>query len=70
MKKFPNIPKRIEEDYHSIKDDVPLVSVYTTGNVSVRGMLILDAFLTTEVRETDDFKEYETVFMKVDGMDN
>ncbi|GJT68413.1 hypothetical protein Tco_1019893 [Tanacetum coccineum] len=65
MKKFPNIPKRIEEDYHSIKDDVPLVSVYTTGNVSVRGMLILDAFLTAEIRETDDFKEYETVFMKV-----
>ncbi|GJY55338.1 hypothetical protein Tco_0454453 [Tanacetum coccineum] len=24
MKKFPNIPKRLEEDYHSIKDDVPL----------------------------------------------
>ncbi|GKD57093.1 hypothetical protein Tco_1290480 [Tanacetum coccineum] len=65
IKKFPNIPKRIEEDYHSIKDDVPLVSVYTTGNVSVRGMLISDAFLTAEVRETDDFKEYETVFMKV-----
>ncbi|GJS84902.1 retrovirus-related pol polyprotein from transposon TNT 1-94 [Tanacetum coccineum] len=65
MKKFPNIPKRIDEDYHSIKDDVPLVSVYTTGNVSVRGMLILDAFLTAEIRETDDFKEYEAVFMKV-----
>ncbi|GKB37519.1 hypothetical protein Tco_0882461 [Tanacetum coccineum] len=31
----------IEEDYHYIKDDVPLI------------------------RETDDFKEYETVFMKV-----
>ncbi|GJU63211.1 hypothetical protein Tco_1245046 [Tanacetum coccineum] len=64
-KKFPNIPKRIDEDYHSIKDDIPLVSVYTTGNVSVRGMLIPDAFLTAEIRETDDFKEYETVFMKV-----
>ncbi|GJW11385.1 hypothetical protein Tco_1577212 [Tanacetum coccineum] len=64
-KKFPNIPKRINEDYHSIKDDVPLVSVYTTGNVSVRGMLISEAFLTTEIRETDDFKEYETMFMKV-----
>ncbi|GJT31141.1 hypothetical protein Tco_0911416 [Tanacetum coccineum] len=64
-KKFPNIPKRIGEDYHSIKDDVPLVSVYTTGNVSVRGMLIPDAFLTAEIRETDGFKEYETVFMKV-----
>nr|GEY28200.1 hypothetical protein [Tanacetum cinerariifolium] len=24
MKKFSNIPKRLEEDYHSIKDDVPL----------------------------------------------
>ncbi|GKB27531.1 hypothetical protein Tco_0866932 [Tanacetum coccineum] len=65
MKKFPNIPKRLEEDYHSIKYDVPLVSVYTTGNVLVRGMLISNALLTAEIRETDDFKEYETVFMKV-----
>nr|GEW98242.1 RNA-directed DNA polymerase, eukaryota, reverse transcriptase zinc-binding domain protein [Tanacetum cinerariifolium] len=24
FKKFPEIPKRIEEDYHSIKDDIPL----------------------------------------------
>ncbi|GJS40945.1 putative reverse transcriptase domain-containing protein [Tanacetum coccineum] len=24
MKKFPSIPPRIEEDYHSIKDDIPL----------------------------------------------
>nr|GEU98236.1 hypothetical protein [Tanacetum cinerariifolium] len=55
-----------EEDYHSIKDDVSLVSVYITGNVLVRGMLILDAFLTAEIREKDVFKEYETVFMKVD----
>ncbi|GKD66714.1 hypothetical protein Tco_1308822 [Tanacetum coccineum] len=36
MKKFPNIPQRIEEDYHSIKDDILLVSVYTTGNVLKR----------------------------------
>ncbi|GJT31140.1 hypothetical protein Tco_0911415 [Tanacetum coccineum] len=47
------------------QDDVPFVSVYTMGNVSVRGMLIQDAFLTVEIRETDDFKEYETVFMKL-----
>ncbi|GKD64501.1 hypothetical protein Tco_1306609 [Tanacetum coccineum] len=65
MKRFPNIPKTLEENYHSIKDDVPLVSVYTTGNVLVRGMLIPDALLTAEIRETGDFKEYETVFMKV-----
>ncbi|GKA31293.1 reverse transcriptase domain-containing protein [Tanacetum coccineum] len=66
MKKFPEIPKRIEEDSHSIKDDIPLVSVYTTGDVRVRGMLIPDAFLTEEIRATDDFKEYEMVFIKVD----
>ncbi|GJT43166.1 hypothetical protein Tco_0951881, partial [Tanacetum coccineum] len=69
MKKFPNIPKRFEEDYHSIKDDVPLVSVYTTGNILVRGMLIPDAFLTAEIRETGDFKEYKTVFMKSSGVE-
>ncbi|GJU16473.1 retrovirus-related pol polyprotein from transposon TNT 1-94 [Tanacetum coccineum] len=62
--KFPNIPKRLGEDYHYIKDDVLLVSVYTMGNVLVRGMLISDALLTMEIRETDDFKEYDTVFMR------
>ncbi|GJS98364.1 hypothetical protein Tco_0819534 [Tanacetum coccineum] len=55
----------IKEDYHSIKDDIPLVSVYTMVNVTVRGMLIPDAFLTEEIRTTDDFKEYETVFVNV-----
>ncbi|GJZ03448.1 retrovirus-related pol polyprotein from transposon TNT 1-94 [Tanacetum coccineum] len=65
FKKFPDIPQRIKEDYHYIKDDIPLVSVYTTGNVLVRGMLILDAFLTAEIRATNDFKEYETMFINV-----
>ncbi|GKC55194.1 hypothetical protein Tco_1077939 [Tanacetum coccineum] len=51
---------QIDEDYHFIKDNIPLVSVYTTRNVLVRGMLILDEFLTKEIRATDDFKEYET----------
>ncbi|GJY96450.1 hypothetical protein Tco_0513360 [Tanacetum coccineum] len=64
MKKFPTIPQRVDEDYHSIKDDTPLVSVYTAGNVLVRGMLIPDAFLTKEICATDDFKEYETMVVK------
>ncbi|GJY09747.1 hypothetical protein Tco_0377932 [Tanacetum coccineum] len=64
--KFPDIPQSIEEDYHSIKDDIPLVSVYTTGNVLIRGMLIPDAFFTIEICTTTDFKEYETMFMNVD----
>ncbi|GJW14671.1 hypothetical protein Tco_0018804 [Tanacetum coccineum] len=67
IKKFLNIPQRIEEDYHSIKDDIPLVSMYTTGNMLVRGMLIPDAFLAEEIHDTDDFKEYETMFMNVDS---
>ncbi|GJV65028.1 hypothetical protein Tco_1475856 [Tanacetum coccineum] len=49
MNKFTEIPKRIKEDYHSIKDDIPLVSVYTTRDVRVRGMLIPDVFLTEEI---------------------
>ncbi|GJY45967.1 hypothetical protein Tco_0435030 [Tanacetum coccineum] len=65
MKKFTSIPPRFEEDYHSIKDDILLVSVYTTGNVIVRGRLIPDAFLTDEIRATDDYKEYEMVFVNV-----
>ncbi|GJV02718.1 branched-chain amino acid aminotransferase 2, chloroplastic isoform X2 [Tanacetum coccineum] len=35
IKKFPSISLRLKEDYHSIKDDVPLGSVYTTGNMTV-----------------------------------
>ncbi|GJV18581.1 hypothetical protein Tco_1367601 [Tanacetum coccineum] len=48
---------QIHEDYHSIKDDVPLVSVYTTRDVRIRGMLILNEFLTEEIHTTNDFKE-------------
>ncbi|GJU35109.1 hypothetical protein Tco_1183463 [Tanacetum coccineum] len=66
MKKFLEIPQRIKEDYHFIKDDIPLVNVYTTGDVRVRGMLIPDEFMTEEIRATNEFKEYETVFMNVD----
>ncbi|GJZ33804.1 hypothetical protein Tco_0579240 [Tanacetum coccineum] len=57
IKKFSNISQRIDEDYQSIKDDIPLVSVYTTRNVLVRRMLIPDEFLTEEIRATDDYKE-------------
>nr|GEY92233.1 hypothetical protein [Tanacetum cinerariifolium] len=64
IKKFPSIPQRLKEDYHSIKDDILLVSIYSTGNVLFQGMRILDAFLTDEIRATDDYAEYETVFVK------
>ncbi|GJS03680.1 hypothetical protein Tco_0320188 [Tanacetum coccineum] len=66
MNKFLEIPKRIDKDYLSIKDDVTLVSVYITGGVRVRGMLIPDEFLTEKIRAIANFKEYETVFMQID----
>ncbi|GKB77710.1 hypothetical protein Tco_0944605 [Tanacetum coccineum] len=56
---------QLEEDYHSIIDDIPLVSVHTMRNVTVQGMLIPDAFLTKEIRAIDDYKEYATVFVNV-----
>ncbi|GKB02455.1 hypothetical protein Tco_0830544 [Tanacetum coccineum] len=65
MKKFPSIPQRLEEDYHSIKDDNPWVSVYTMRNVIVRGMLILDEFLTDVIHATKEYKEYEKMFVRV-----
>ncbi|GJV94069.1 hypothetical protein Tco_1541882 [Tanacetum coccineum] len=65
LKKCPSISKRLEEDYHSIKDDISLVSVYSTGNGLFQGMPISDAFLTDEIRATDDYVEYKTVFVKV-----
>ncbi|GKD23537.1 hypothetical protein Tco_1225240, partial [Tanacetum coccineum] len=60
-----SISLRLEEDYHSMKDDILLVSVYIMGNMQVQGMLIPDAFLTEEIHTTDDYKEYETVFVNV-----
>ncbi|GJS93588.1 hypothetical protein Tco_0800556 [Tanacetum coccineum] len=64
MKKLPSIPLRLEEDYHSIKDDISLVSVYTTGNATVRGMLIPDEFLTDDIRATEEYKEYAKEYVR------
>ncbi|GKF37350.1 hypothetical protein Tco_0114108 [Tanacetum coccineum] len=46
MKKLNSIPPRLEKDYYSIKDDILLANVYSTRNVTVRGMLIPDEFIT------------------------
>ncbi|GJU90584.1 retrovirus-related pol polyprotein from transposon TNT 1-94 [Tanacetum coccineum] len=66
MKKYSSIPQSLEEDYHSIKDDIPLVSVYSTGNVTVRGMLIPNKFITDDIHATEEYKEYMKVFIRVD----
>ncbi|GKG14232.1 hypothetical protein Tco_0353832, partial [Tanacetum coccineum] len=61
--KFPCIPQRLEEDYHSSKDDILLVSVYTTRNVTIRGMLIPEEFFTDDICATEEYKEYMKVFV-------
>ncbi|GJW63627.1 hypothetical protein Tco_0115511 [Tanacetum coccineum] len=66
MKKFPSISSRSEEDYHSIKDDIPLGSVYTIGNVTVRGMMIPGELLIDDIRVTKEYKEYKEKFVRVD----
>ncbi|GKD90128.1 hypothetical protein Tco_1365635 [Tanacetum coccineum] len=48
---FDSIPQRLEEDYHSIKDDIPLVSVYTIGDVLLKGMLIHVEFWAVNLGE-------------------
>nr|GEY67359.1 hypothetical protein [Tanacetum cinerariifolium] len=57
---------RLDEYYHSIKDDIPLVSLYTMRNVIVKEMLIPNEFLTDDICTTMDYKEYEKVFGRVD----
>ncbi|GKD78777.1 hypothetical protein Tco_1341398 [Tanacetum coccineum] len=42
-----------------------VVSVYTTGNVTVRGMLILNESITDDIRAIEKYKEYEKVFVQV-----
>ncbi|GKA27177.1 hypothetical protein Tco_0713345 [Tanacetum coccineum] len=64
MKKFPSIAPRLEEDYHSIKDDVPLGNVYTIRNVMVRGLLIPSDLLTDEIRASKEYTAYEEKFVR------
>nr|GEX75240.1 hypothetical protein [Tanacetum cinerariifolium] len=65
MDKFVSIPKRLEEDYHTIKDDTLLVNVYTTGEVTVCGMLITNELLTDAIRDTQAYTDYIEKFERV-----
>ncbi|GKF83357.1 hypothetical protein Tco_0245013, partial [Tanacetum coccineum] len=57
---------RLEEEYHVINDDTPLVTVYTTRKVTVKGMLIPDNLNTDDIRDTQAYKDYEKEFVGVD----
>ncbi|GKC51772.1 hypothetical protein Tco_1074517 [Tanacetum coccineum] len=63
---FESIPKRLEEEYHLIKDDTLFVSMYTTGKVIVKGLLIPADLITDEIQDTQEYKDYVKEFVKVD----
>nr|GEX24842.1 hypothetical protein [Tanacetum cinerariifolium] len=52
IEKYKSVPKILQEEYHVNKDDTPLVSVYTTGKVTMKGMLIPDNLITDAIRDT------------------
>nr|GEY22997.1 hypothetical protein [Tanacetum cinerariifolium] len=66
MSKFELVPKILGEEYHSIKDDTPLVSVYTSGKVTVKRMLIPADLITDEIQDTQEYKDYVEEFGGVD----
>ncbi|GKC29016.1 hypothetical protein Tco_1036310 [Tanacetum coccineum] len=59
-------PSSDVKDYYTIKYDTPLVNVYTTGEVIVRGMLIPNDLLTDAIRDTQAYKDYEAKYRGVE----
>nr|GEY96815.1 hypothetical protein [Tanacetum cinerariifolium] len=53
-----SIPKRLKEGYHTIKDDTPLVNMYTSREVTVRGMQIPNDLMRDEIKDTQAYKDY------------
>nr|GEW29203.1 hypothetical protein [Tanacetum cinerariifolium] len=58
--------QRLEEEYHSIKDDILLVSVYTTRDVTVKGMLTPEELFTDNIHESHKYTDYAKEFVRVD----
>ncbi|GJW03315.1 hypothetical protein Tco_1562171 [Tanacetum coccineum] len=62
IEKYESIPKRLEEDFHTIKDDTMMVNVYTIREVTVRGMLITNDLLIDAIRDMQAYKDYVEKF--------
>ncbi|GJV10775.1 hypothetical protein Tco_1352316 [Tanacetum coccineum] len=65
IKKYESIHKRLKEEYHTIKDDTPLVNMYTTGEVIVHGMRIPNDLLTGAIKDTQVYKDYVETYAGV-----
>ncbi|GKC75501.1 hypothetical protein Tco_1126275, partial [Tanacetum coccineum] len=64
--KYESIPKRLKEEYYTIKDDTPMVNMYTTREVTVCGMQIPNDFLTDAIKDTQAYKDYVEMYKGVE----
>ncbi|GKA29183.1 hypothetical protein Tco_0715428 [Tanacetum coccineum] len=67
IEKYESFPKRLEEEYPTIKDDTLLVNMYTTGEVTVRGMQIPNDLLTDAIKDTHAYKDCMEVYDGVEA---
>ncbi|GJW57548.1 putative reverse transcriptase domain-containing protein [Tanacetum coccineum] len=58
MEKYESISKRLEDEYHTNKDDTPLLNMYITREVTVRGIHIPNNLPTDEIKDTHAYKDY------------
>ncbi|GJW26213.1 hypothetical protein Tco_0040024 [Tanacetum coccineum] len=58
IEKYESISKRLEDEYHTNKDDTPLLNMYITRKVTVRGIHIPNNLPTDEIKDTHAYKDY------------
>nr|GEU51108.1 hypothetical protein [Tanacetum cinerariifolium] len=66
IEKYESIPKMLEEEYHTIKDDTPMVNMYTTGQVTICGTHIPNDFVTDVIKDTQAYKDYVEMYKGVE----
>ncbi|GKB03937.1 hypothetical protein Tco_0832080 [Tanacetum coccineum] len=64
---YPNVPKRMNEPYHYINDDDPILMMFTIRDLlNATAIRIPDEFLTKEIIKTGAYKDYDVDYNGVD----
>ncbi|GJZ72477.1 hypothetical protein Tco_0636328 [Tanacetum coccineum] len=59
LETYATIPKHLNEPYCNLKDDDPILMMFTTGNsMNAAAMRIPDEFLIEEIKKTEAYKDY------------
>ncbi|GJZ07547.1 hypothetical protein Tco_0541340 [Tanacetum coccineum] len=63
---YLNIPKRVKEPYHYIRDGDPILNMFTTSNPStVPAIRIPDELLTDNIKDTEAYKDCDADYKSV-----